>query len=192
MNLKEMIDAVNMRADDIQSNAVIIQWLNEGISVLGIAVEANFPQFSATSGDLIGQIAPIPERFHMIPVIYAIAKFKEYDSSVNEANNFMNQFEFLKNQFVATYQVEPQYRDDRLAQQFTVTDGQREFEITKNGYNPRYGDLKVYVNGQRKEDFTIKDKKFTLVTDSVAGDKITAVWEEHTDLLEPPYNFWRW
>ena len=90
------------------------------------------------------------------------------------------------------YEIPPRYRDDHLSQQFIATAGQTVFTITKNSYNPRYGDLKVYVNDRLVEHKLGDGTDFVLLTPASAGDAVTAVWEEHFDLVEPPYNWWTW
>lgn len=192
-NLDNILNAIEDRVDDSpESKEVSVQWVNEALNDLGMAVQAVFPQFEF-NGQLSSQIPPIPQQFRHILVIYGCARFKEYDGSMQEAQHFMMQYDDLKKKFASSYQVPAQYRDDRLAEQFTATEGQVTFEITKIGYDPQFGDLKIYVNGKKVTDFEIGESNdFTLATPCVVGDKVTAVWEEHTDLIEPPFNWWRW
>jgi hypothetical protein len=188
MNLGEMIKAIARRIDDSVDNADAVEWLNAGKNKMAVAIGADFPDIQLTTD--LSDTFVFPAKYHLGPVEYAAAKAKEKDSSVNEAGNFMSQFEQIKRDFVQTYEVPAQYRDDRLSQQFTATDGQDMFLITKEGYNPSYGDLKVYKNGLVQTNFTTNDDKtFILSSACVAGDKITALWEEHIDLIEPPYKW---
>lgn len=189
MILGEMIKAINRRVDDtvLQDNAV--EWLNSGKNHMAIAVHADFPDIKVTAD--LSDTFVFPDKFHMCAVVYACAKMKEQDSSLSESNNFMKEFEEILKSFVQNYEVPAQYRDDRLSQQFVAIDGQDTFQITKEGYDPTYGDVKVYKNGLVQTDFiTNDDSTFTLASTCVAGDRITALWEEHADMIQPPYKWW--
>jgi hypothetical protein len=189
MTLQEMINAINRRIDDVIDTADAIEWLNEGQNLLAIAVGAKFPQLSSNLTDTF----VFDEKYHTIPVIFAAMRYKEQDSSLQEARYLMDQFEEYKREFVENYEVPPRYRDDRQTQQFTATDGQTTFTITKLDYDPNSGDLKVYVNDAPVPLAAIGwDKSFTLETPCSDGDAVTAVWEIHTDMQEPPYPWWRW
>lgn len=190
MNLQQMIDAINRRVDDVVDATDAVEWLNSGKDQMAIAVEATFPDLDIAN---MQGTFPFPSKYHEGPVLYAAARFKEYDSSISEAANFMAQFETVKQNFVRNYSVPPSYRDDRLAQQFIVSSGQTEFAITKQGYEPRYGDLVVYVNDLRVDRELVEDSTaFTPLASLAPGDRVTAVWEEHNDLIDPPYNWWSW
>lgn len=189
MNLGEMLNAINRRVDDLVPLADAVEWLNSGKNQMAAAVNAKFPDLNSldTSDTFV-----FDDVYHEAPVLYACASFKEQDSSLNEVNNFMVKFEQLKQEFVKNYVVPPQYRNDRLVQQFQASGGNQTFTITNEGYAPQFGDLKVYVNNLPVRDFTTSEYTFTCpnVTD---GDYVTAVWEEHTDLIDPPFNWWsRW
>jgi hypothetical protein len=187
MNVSQMLERVNARVDDVVPDTDGIPWLNDGKDELNILVEATIPDVTASS-----DVFDIPTRFHVGLVLYASARFKEQDGSPSEAQHFMNQWEEIKREFVQTYQVPPKYRDDRLAQNFVATEGQTDFTITKIGYVPQYNRLKLYVNDLPvSEDFEIVDRTFKFLTGRSEGDKVTAVWEEHADIVEPPYKWWK-
>lgn len=189
MNLQEMKAAVERRVDDVVDIADVVEWLNSAKDRMATAKEAKFPDLSAT--DLQGTF-PFDSKYHEGPVAYAAAKAKELDSALSEASNYMSQFEDIKKEFVDNYELPPRYRDDRLSQQFTATEGQTLFTITKNGYNSRQGDLKVYVNDVEADFVKSDNRGFVLTVVTSAGDVVTAVWEEHQDIVEPPYSWWKW
>lgn len=192
MTLQEMINAINRRIDDIVITPDAVEWLNEGQNIMAIAVGAKFPQLSTS--DLSGTFV-FDAKYHGIPVLFACARYKEQDSSLQESNNFMTQFEEFKKEFVENYEVPPRYRDDRHSQQFIAREGEDTFVITKVDYHPSSGDLKVYVNDLPVYPRFIgsgADRSFTLETPCQEGDAVTAIWEIHTDMQEPPYPWWRW
>lgn len=186
MFLNEMFAHIDSNVDEQVEQTDSINWLNEAKNRLAMAVEAVIPDLDLT-GDITVKKYDIPDRFHIILVYYACAKFKERESSLGEARNFMSQFEDTKRDFVAKYQVPPKYRDDRLAQNFVATDGQTDFSITKIGYAPEYNRLKVYVNDSPTTEYSLVDRTFKLNFPSLNGDFVTAIWEEHADFVEPPY-----
>jgi len=189
MTFQEMIEAINRRVDDVVDTADAIEWLNAGKNQLAIAVGAKFPDIDPANLD---QSFPFDDKYHEAPVLYACARFKEQDGSLGEAANYMAQFEFLKREFVTNYVVPPRYLDTRNSQQFVVQEGQALFTITKESYDRSYGDLKVYLNDEPAEFCLGEGNTFMLLTPCKAGDIVTAVWEEHADLVQPPYNWWGW
>ena len=89
------------------------------------------------------------------------------------------------------------------------------FVITKETYYPQQGNLRVYIRpvatgivqplvSFTKVVSTISDfslvattlistndpRGFILTYACAVGDKVTAVWEEHNDIVSPPYPFW--
>lgn len=189
MNLQQMIDAISRRVDDTVSADDAVEWLNSAKNQMAIAVEANFPNLVASA---LESSFVFDSKYHEIPVLYACASFKEQESTLSEASNFMAKYENLKKDFVRNYVVPPRYRDDRLSQQFTATAGQTLFTVTKGNYDPPTGDAKVYINDQPVDFETGDGKNFTLLIALLGGEAVTIIWEEHTDLIDPPYNWWRW
>ena len=212
MTLQDMIDAVNRRVDDVIDTATIIEYLNAGQNAMAMEIGVSFTQF------VIGSMTATPDfdlKYHEIPVLYACMRIKEMDSVLSESANFRAQFEDRKKWFVATYQIPEYLRDDRLAQQFTAVAGQQAFVITKETYRPQQGNIRVYVKPvstgvvQSLVNFTkvistVSDFSLVITTTTTtndprgfiltyacsAGDKVTAVWEEHVDVIDPPYPFW--
>jgi hypothetical protein len=190
MILSEMKTGVESRIDDTVLIGDLLRWLNDAKDDMALEINANFPDIVQTG--TMDDFFVFDSRYHIGPVLYACARFKEQQQSVGEANNFMQQYLDLRRKFVADYEVPAQYREDRLSQQFTATSGQTDFTITKNGYDPSTGDLKIYVNNIEVEFIPLAGKTFSLVIPTVEGDAVTAVWEEHTDFVDPPYSFWNW
>lgn len=209
MTLQEMIDAINRRIDDTISATDATEFLNAGQNVLAMEIGASFTQLIATS---LTSSFDFDAKWHEIPVIYACMRFKELDSVLTEAQNYRAQFEQMKKQFIQSYELPAYLRDDRTAQQFTAVAGQTTFVITKDGYAPNYGSLKVYLfrSGvpylvtfnkvvSTADDYseitttttTTNDPRGFILTSACAvGDKITAIWQEHQDVVEPPYPWW--
>lgn len=206
MNLQEMIAAINRRVDDTIATNDAVDFLNAGQNVLAMEVGAIFSQLTATN--LAGTF-DFPAKYHEIPVIYACMRFKELDSVLTESNNYRVQFEQMKKFFIANYELPVYNRDDRVTQQFTALAGQTAFVITKEGYSPNTGALTVYKNGSSLVSWqrvisTVTDSSevtttttttndprgIILMTPCLLGDRITAVWEEHEDVVEPPMPWW--
>jgi hypothetical protein len=187
-----MKTGVESRVDDTVLIGDLLRWLNDAKDDMALEINANFPDIVQTG--TMDDSFVFDSRYHIGPVLYACARFKEQQQSVGEANNFMQQYLDLRRKFVSDYEVPVQYREDRLSQQFTAALGQTDFTITKNGYEPNTGDLKVYRNGLPESGVIISNdyKLFSLVDPASEGDQITAIWEEHTDLVEAPYSWWSW
>lgn len=212
MTLQDLINAVNNRVDDTIDSSIIIEYLNAGQNVMAQEVGASFTQF------VLGSMSATPDFdsvYHEVPVLYACMRIKEMDSVLTEAANYRNQFEERKKWFVMNYRVPAYLRDDRISQQFVAVAGQQAFVITKPTYNPQQGSLVVYKTNYgttTSTDLVSWTRVISTITDSsqasttttttndprgfiltytcAAGDKITAVWEEHNDVVNPPYPWW--
>jgi hypothetical protein len=194
MNLQEMISLINSNVDDVVATTDAVMWLNVGKNKMAISVGASFPDIAVTSD--LSDAFVFPAKYHHIPVLYSCAAYKGQDTSLQEKGSFMQEFLDGIRDFQTEYSVPEYYRDDNNSEQFTATAGQSTFTITKNAYDSQTGDLKIYINGKQTFDFTpntdVRYKDFTLSTVCNEGDKVTAIWEIHTDLMEAPYSWWNW
>lgn len=206
MNLQDMIAAINNRCDDVIPTNVAVDYLNSGQNILAIEVGAAFTQLS--TANMTGTF-DFDAKYHEIPVIYACMRFKEQDSVLTESNNYRGQFEQMKKWFIQNYQLPAYLRDDILSQQFVASAGQKAFVITKDTYDPQQGNLTIYKNGSRMVSWnkvvstitdeidivttstTTNDPRGFIMTNACAsGDKITALWEVHEDVVDPPMPWW--
>lgn len=204
----KLVQAVCNRVDDSPANTSVTDWLNSGQNVMANKVGAIFPQLDPNNSS--SQFV-FDDKWAEIPVIYACARFKQADLMYPDADRYMQQFNDLLKDFVARYNLPEQYMDSPQAQQYTATAGQTDFTITKESFDPRFGNLRVYVNGNLAQ-FNTSDNAvsstvaqaydraalvvpytFTLTTACVGGEYVTAVWDMNTELEFPPYSFWtRW
>jgi hypothetical protein len=195
MQLQELKSRVWSRVDDAPTDLTVIQWFDDAQNRLASALGAKFPKFITNNKFDPTQEPVWDEKWHEALVVFACARYKEMETSLSEVQNFQMQFEDLKAEMTENYQIPLQYRDDRLVQQFTAIDGQTDFTITKLGYEPVYGDLQVFINGNQTTDFRKKTdgtKGFILgaTISLVSGDTVTALWDEHYDYQEAPYPWW--
>jgi hypothetical protein len=186
----DLVGQVQMRVDDSPSSASVVEWINAGVNVMAMRVNAVFPMLSVTEST---SKLPFDDKWSEIPVLYACARFKQSDLMTQDAQSYMNQFEMMVRDFVLRYEVPPQYKDDPNTEQFVPQLGQVNFTITKESFSAATGDLIVYKNNRKlvkDTDFTVTETGFSLALGAQATDFITAVWEYHSDLQEPPYSWW--
>lgn len=169
MNLSQLQSALNSLADDVVPSSDALPWLNAGKDKMAQRAYAIFPDL-ANSTD-----TPVFEaKWHYCIALYAASKYKEQDSAINEAQNYMAQFQEMCDEFASRYSVPLIYRDDDFAQQFTGTQSQapagyygnaysaigpdyqndpnlngsapsQTYVITKDTFMPIKGQLKVYL-----------------------------------------------
>ena len=191
MILAEMIRMVNFNVDDVIDNQDIVDQLNRAKDQMAARVGCKFPDIQIT-GDLSESFV-FDERFHELPVLYASAMVKAMDSSISEKDSFMVQFMDGLVTFAAIYDPPIQYWENPTCQQFDVEDvSQSEFTITKATYNPVYGKLKVFVNGNQIFDFSKNGNTFWLIDAAQPGDRVTAVWEQDSSLTVKPAYYVGW
>ena len=194
MNLSEMLDMVNANVDDIVEQEDAVAWLNVGKDKMAIAVDADFPDIVVTP-DMDDEFV-FPKKYHHLPVLYASASYKGYDSSLQEKGSFMQEFAEELLDFVANYQVPENFKDDEYTEQFVAEEGQRTFTITKNLYEAHAGSLRVYINDRQSRAFRLggvrQANDFILNQPCEEGDRVTAVWDIRTGLVQAPYPWTTW
>jgi hypothetical protein len=184
MKLSDMFTILNAYVDDVVAATVATAFLNAGQNEMASEIKGAFPQLTATNLD---DTFVFPEKYHEIPILYAAAMVKAQDSSIREKESFLNQFNQKVKVFTENYDLPAQYRDDVNSQQYVSTAGQTSYTITKDLYVPDYSNLKVYVNDIRIYTFTASGNVFTLKSESLLDDKVTAVWDIDHAMQEPPY-----
>lgn len=196
MQLQELKAMMWDRVDDAPLDLTVMRWFDAAQLRLASAVNAKFPKF-VTNGTFTPTVEPVfDEQWHEALVVFACARYKEAEASLNEVANYQQQFDNIVKEMTENYEVPLIYRNDRVSQQFTVTDPtQMTFTITKIGYDPTYGNLKVFINGLETTDFALAwdgTKAFSInaTTSLVVNDIVTALWEEHYEFQESPVPWW--
>lgn len=193
MNTAAMLALLEHYIDDtIDDNEVAIRILNTGKDKMATAIKARFPDI-VLNGNLDEEFA-FPSEYHETPVLYAAAMYKANDSSIQEKNSFLGQFEDAVKEFVENYDPPVQYREAPYIQHYTATAGQTEFVITNPSYS-RYGNVQIYVDGvfqERYENYDMDGRKITLYNGVSADAIVSAVWDENHAFAQPPYLHWSW
>lgn len=194
MKLTSLARKVNDRLDEVLDLTMTLGWFDDAQNRLAIAVGAKFPQFLTSDGQQTNVDEPaIPEKYHEALVIYAVARYREMDSSTQEMDMMDSRFDSYLAEFRSHYEIPPMYRDSYLDQHFIVAvEGESTFTITKDSYNPVYTNPKFYVNGVQN-NATTNGMTFTLqgVTTKV-GDTVTATWDDAPSLVYRPENYYGW
>jgi hypothetical protein len=192
MNFSDMQQLLRFLVDDTVEAGITATLLNMGQNEMATAVKCDFPQLSS---DVPSGTFVFPEKFHKLPVFYAAAMYKGYDSSVREKDSYMADFQNGLPNFTENYTPPYRYWDDFNVQQFRAVDSVFTYNITKDGYDRRYADLRIYVNDVPvKASTSTTDNTFTIDSSVglVSGDYITVIWEIHADLVSPPHEWWRY
>lgn len=193
MNITEMKQLLDIYVDDNVPMSSAVSLFNAGQNKMASAAKASLPQFKITD---ITKVPEFPEKYHEALVLYAAAMMKAQDSSIREKDSFMGQFIDMMREFAAMWQVPTQYKDDPNTQQFKATAGQTVFVITDFDYSPKNGNLIVYIDNVKLDtsNMSLDENGFTLIgLPALTVDQfVTAVWELHADLDNPPYAWWTW
>lgn len=186
MNYAEMKELLEYYVDDVVDNPIATRLFNEGKNRMALAVHAKFPDIANTVG--VGDTFVFDDRFHNIPVLYAAAMVKSYDSSLQEKQSYQNDFEMALRDFVENYDPPVQYSTEDNLQHFVVDDNYVTtpvFSVTRNGYN-MFGNVSVYVDGvpagHQKYGSEIR-----LYETPPLGSIVTIEWEQDTFSGVPRY-----
>lgn len=189
MRLADMFTLLNTYADDVVPPSTATMLFNAGQNKMATEIRAKFPQLVATNTE---DTFVFDEAYHEIPILYAAAMIKAQDSSIREKNSYLDQFQDGMNGFTENWDVPPRYRNNINVQQFTATEGQDVFTITKDSYTYRYSNVQIFVNDLEVPFQTDEMNQFSLYTACTAGDAVTAAWEVNDSLQRPPYPWMSW
>jgi hypothetical protein len=194
MNMTEIFAAVKELAENDQSiaDATITRWIDQGINRINQALQSNIPK---TSGQPETYVPAFDERFHESLVLFGAAKYYEGDSSYNNAQYFMGEFDSMVNTMQRDMVLKPSTIVDYNTQQIIVTDTSA-FSYTLNmPYGSYFDVIEVFVNDVPVDPkyYTINSATRTLVfigIPLVLNDKITVRFENNSDLNAAPYSWW--
>lgn len=175
MRYAKMKELLEYYVDDIVDTPIAVQLLNAGKDKLASAVNSVFPDLPENPTG--NEEFVFDGRFHELPVIYAAAMVKSYDSSIREKESYLAQFQDGIREFVENYDPPVQYLESDYVKHFTVTDeaGQTDFVVTARNYNS-YGNIDVYVNSQPVA-FKRSGPNVSLLDPAPLDSVVTLMWE---------------
>lgn len=193
MNVADMIKVINSYVDDVVPNDDAIRWLNLAKDRMATEVKSIFPDLPTVAQDqtLSGTFV-FPSKYHETPCLYASAMYKAQESSIVEKNSFLQQFEIGLRNFSENYNPPMQYRDEPNIIQYTATAAQTDFVISNDMFTPYYSNVSFYVNSLPNDYFSVESKSkfiYTGTTALSAGDKVTLIFEQNANFVEPPYTW---
>jgi hypothetical protein len=109
MNISELTKHVNRLTDEAFPVTDVVQFLNDGISIINTECDANFPFLNSEDGTSEPVIPEKWQRTLLVP--YAAARIKQNDSSQFEYTDLYAQFEHSLRLFKIKYKVPDEYKD---------------------------------------------------------------------------------
>ena len=194
MTLDEIISATRTLAENDQSISQndIVTWVDMAINRINQALQANIP---LTKGKPTTYEPEFDSRYHEALVMFAVSKYYEADSAYANAQYFMQQFENMVSLMQRDMEIKPSMRADYNVQQIVVTDPSVSAYTLNMPYGSYFDTVSVYRNDvpvDSKNYYLNPHNKqivFTGITLS-ANDKITIVFENNSDMNNPPYQWW--
>lgn len=174
MNYAEAKVLLEYYVDDVVDTATTSLLLNAGKNKMAVAVHSKFPD--------IEPVAPndtfvFDDRFHELPVLYAAAMAKSYDSSIQEKNSYLTQFEINLKDFVQNYDPPIQYVQAEYIYHMTVTEsvGTTLVDVMNKTYNT-HGNVNAFVNSMPIPHLRTRTG-IVLHEPAPFGSVITVTWE---------------
>jgi len=194
MKMSEIITKVKSLAENDQSivNTDITNWVGDAINRINQAMQCNIP---TTGGNTTTLVPAFDVRFHEALVQFSVGRYRESDSDYNGAMYWMNKFETMLNQMQRDMQLNPSTRVDYNVQQITGIASTQVYSLSIP-YGSYFDIINVYVNDILKDgsnDYTVSvdNKNITFINVTIAAnDKITIIFENNSDLNNPPYEWW--
>jgi hypothetical protein len=193
MMMSEIITKTKSLAENDQSIAStdITAWVDDAIQRINQAMQCNIATTGGNTSTLVPAFDP---RFHECLVNFCVGRYRESDSDYNGAQYWMNKFENMLNLMQRDMVLQPSSRVDYNVQQILATSGTLVYTLTIPSGS--YLDIiTVYKNDVLVDPsgYSIsginKNITFSGIT-FATNDKITIVFENNSDLNNPPYLWW--
>lgn len=195
MKMSEIIYKVKSLAENDQSIADtdISKWVDDAINRINQTLQCNI---ATTGGNITTLVPAFDERFHEALVLFSVGRYRESDSDYNGAGYYMNQFTDMLHTMQRDMVISPSSRIDFNVQQIIglVNTQSYTLSIPSGSY---FDIINVYVNDilQNPTAYTITSDTTNITFNTItinANDKITIVFENNSDLNNPPYQWWGW
>jgi hypothetical protein len=194
MQLSEIKAYVKSLSENDQSiaDADIIRWIDSGIRKLNQLLKCNIP---LTTGQPDTYVPAFDSNYHDVLLYFAEAKYRESDSDYQSAQYFTNMFNEMVMDMQRDMKLNPSIRTDPQVQQITVTSADTlVYNLTMN-YGSYFDVFDVYQNDvwvdPKYYKISMQNKQITFTGITLAvNDKITIVFENNSDLNNPPYQWW--
>lgn len=193
MQMSEIFTAVKDLAEQDLSipDASITRWCDDAINRINQTLQCAIPK---TTGQPTTYVPEFDERFHEVLVLFSVARYRESDGDYNAATYFLNTFNDTLRVMQRDMEIAPSQRRDYNVQQITVTNASTTTYALTMPSGSYFDLVSVYQNDVLLDvdQYTISsyDKQITLYTTLVVDDIITIVFENNSDLNNPPYEWW--
>lgn len=194
--MSEIITAVKDLAEQDQSipNSSITRWCDDAINRINQTLQCNI---ALTGGNTTTLVPDFDVRFHESLVIFCVARYRESDGDYNAATYFLNTFNDSLRVMQRDMIIKPSQRVDYNVQQIVVTNATTTTYSLTMPTGSYYDIITVYQNDilldndlSTKYYINSSNKTITLYTTLALNDKITVVYENNSDLNNPPYEWW--
>lgn len=194
MQMSEIFAEVKSLAENDLSiqDSQITKWVDQGINRINQLLQCDIPR---TIGKPTTYIPEFDERFHECLILFSVGKYRESDSDYNAAQYLMGQFNDMCMQMQRDMVIKPSFRKDFNVQQIIVTDASKLTHYLSMPSGSYFDKVEVYKNDEIVDpgyygiSFGSRTITFKGVTLTV-NDKITVVFENNSDLNNPPYEWW--
>lgn len=183
----------NLAEQDLSiQDADILRWINSAIDRINVALQADIPKITTQPDTYEPEF---DSRFHESLILFANAKYRESDADFNSAGYFMNEFNSMLITMQRDMNIKPSQRKDRDVQQIVVTNASTLVYNLTMPYGSYFDLIQVYKNDVLVDPInyrlTLNTKQITFQGITLAvNDKITVVFENNSDLNNPPYEWW--
>lgn len=188
MKMQEMMTLFEYYVDDVIDTSTVVSTFNRGkdIMIQDMDVEVPDLDYSNPNDQYI-----FPEKFHELPLLYAAAMFKAYDSSLQEKESFLQQFYAGVQKFKTGWEIPEHLKKGDDRQVITLEEDllTNDITITSNTYT-KYGFVDVYVNGTLVPN--TRYGKIISIDSSIKlmkGDIITVIWDTYHVWHRPQYTW---
>lgn len=194
MKLVDLFAYVKSLSENDQSilDVDIYRWVDSAIDRINIACKSSIPK---TTGQPTTYEPEFDTRFHEALLLFAEARYRESDSDYNASQYFMRTFNEMVSEMQRDMTIKPSMRADNQVQQIVVSNASTMIYTLTMDYGSYFDLMSVYKNDVLVDPkwytTSINNKTITFkgVTFAI-NDKITIVFENNSDLNNPPYGWW--
>lgn len=193
MNLGDLKRKIKSLAENDQSIAVtdMTDWLDDAIDDINTALKSNF---SKATGQADTWEPEFDSRYHEALLIFAQKRYREADADYSSAQYWDNKFTVKLMDMQRDMKVPPSFRADPEVQQIVITDPTNAIYNLTMDFGSYFDVLEVYQNDSLVSPsyykVSLNSQQITFTQTLEYNDKITIVFQENSDLNNPPYEWW--
>lgn len=169
----------------------ITDWMDDAIGRVNRELKTNYAK---ATGQADTWQPEFDENYHEVILMFAQARYRESDADYQSAQYWDTKVNDIVMNMQRDMKILPSFRADNEVQQIVITDPTNATYNLTMDFGSYFDVLEVYQNDSLVDPsyykVVLNSKTITFTQTLEYNDKITIVFQENSDLNNPPYQWW--